>query len=561
MKLKLIVAAAALISLFSCSDVDYLVGSNLVSDNLRYTMVTGQTTPLDVNLLKVDSLSGYSQSYVTIGSIRDEELGLTSRSCALRLFPINRTLVFGDDPVVKRLHLSLCLDTVSVNSDTQRRILQNVNVYAVDDELDPRFTYDCNGDISSKVDWSRRISIGTPVINGRDSLSFDFSTDYARQFLSLTQEDLKDIVSYRRKIQGFYLNTDEPVGNAGRINLFKVQLGYDASYNSLTGNYAKLVVNGNFNGVRKDTMYFFYLSPNAMYDVDSLLVNTSSGSLPQYALNLTSQDASKTTVLQGQTDYLCIEGGGGLKPHISAKSLKRDVLNIIRGNGHDPSKVTFSKASLVFDYDAPDARYEGLDYFPQMLSPTIRMYSVDTTGGANTRLIHYDGISDASSESENQGDIDLSLQQYSPDITYHLQEIISTDDETLDKGYYDIWLLIMYYKTVTTVNQSASDLSDYYSMLAYQQYYSSMYGGYGGYGYGGYGYGGYGYGGYGYDPYTNYYSYMMAAQYASQSSTSTSTNLELDKERFYKAKLCGPTYPDPDRRPRLVFSYAAPKDN
>jgi len=553
MKLKLIAATAAIAAcLCSCADVDYLVGSNLVPDNLRYTMITGQTIPLNVDIQAVDSLSGYSQSYVTIGSIRDEDLGLTSRASALRLFPINDTLLFGENPVVKRLHLSLELDTVSVYVENQRRILQNVNVYAVTDELNPKYTYNCNEDFTSKVDWSKRICIGTPVINGTDSLSFDFTLDYAQQFLSLTQEDLTDIDRYRKKIQAFYLNTDEPIGNSGRINLFSVQLGYDASYNTLSGNFARLDINAEFDGERKDTSYYFYLSPNAMYDVDSLLVNTSAGQLPQYALNLTTQDASNAAVLKSKTDYLCVEGGGGLKPHISAKDIKRDVLEIIKNNGHDPSKVTFSKASLMFDYDAPDAKYEGLDWFPDMLSPTVRLYVTDTTGGVSTRMVAYDGISDASNDSENQGDIDLSHQRYSPDITYHLQELITANDTTVDKGYYDVWLLIMYYKTVTTTDTSSSELSDYYSMLAYQSYYSNMYGGYGGYS---------GYGGYGYDSYSNYYSYLMAAQYASQNSTTTSTNIELDKERFYKAKLCGPTYPDPDRRPRLVFSYAVPKEN
>ena len=92
-------------------------------------------------------------------------------------------------------------------------------------------------------------------------------------------------------------------------------------------------------------------------------------------------------------------------------------------------------------------------------------------------------------------------------------------------------------------------------MLAYLSYYNNMYGGYG---YGGYGYGGYG--GYGYgDPYSNYYSYMMAAQYAGSNTTSTSTSLQLDPLRYYKATFYGPACQDEQKRPRLVFSYSVPK--
>ena len=541
-KLNLIAAIAAAAAVISCTDANYIVGSNLVPDNLRYTIITGQTTPLQVDLRLLDSLSGYSQYHATIGAIRDEDLGLTRRASVLRLFPINDTLIFGDDPEVKSFHLSMALDTVSVLDADQMHILQSVGVYAADDDLNPKYTYDCNEDFSSKVDWSRPICVGTPIINGEDSLSFDFTSEYAEQFLSLTQDDLEDISLYRKKIRPFYLNTDDPSSGSGRINLFSFQVNYDTDYYTLSGNYARLDVSGTFDGTRKDTSYFFYLSPDNMYDVDSLLTNTSAGSLPQYALNLTTQDASKTAGLQARTDKLIIEGGGGLKPHISAKALKSSVREIISANGHDPDKVSFSKASLVFDYDAPDEKYDGLDFFPDVLSPTVRGHVTDTTGGVSTRVVQYNNLTDASNSSENQGDIDLSLQRYAPDITYHLQEILSASDEDLDAGLYDIWLLIMYYNTVTTTDSSAEEMSEYYSQLAYLSYYNSMYGGYGSYGSG-------------YNSYSNYYSYMLAAQYASQSATTTSTNVELDTERFYKGILCGPLYEDPDRRPRLVFSY------
>ena len=101
-------------------------------------------------------------------------------------------------------------------------------------------------------------------------------------------------------------------------------------------------------------------------------------------------------------------------------------------------------------------------------------------------------------------------------------------------------------------------MKEYYQNLAYANYYNSMYdpygyGGYGGYGYGGYGYG---YGGYGYG-YSNYYNYMIAAQYASASSQSkTSTSLQLDKDRFYACRLGGVEAQDKDKRPRLELIYS-----
>ena len=542
--------AAALVCCLSCVETEYGIGGNFIPENLKYTMVTNQKVFLDVDNSPTDSLSGYSSNWVTIGAIRDEDLGLTTRASVLYLMPLSDTLDFGKDPVFKRMHLAIALDSVNVADESQRNILQSVNVYSLKETVDPRYDYDCNADFKDKVDWDRSIVRNSPVINGKDSLSLDFTKEYASQFLSLTQDDLSDISKYKKKIKGFYVNTDIPGDNSGRINMFHLQLGYDSAY--LTGNFAKLDISSTFNGVEKDSSYFFYLSPSKMFNVDSLLYNTAAGNLPQYALNLTSQDSRKSEKVKGS---LCVEGGGGLKPHILAKSLKDQVRSIIEINGHNPDKVTLTKASLSFYYDAPDETYEGLKLFPIMLSPTVRMHGVDTTGGVSTKKVIYDGISDSSSSSENQGDINYSRQCYAPDITYHLQALLSADDSAIERGDYDIWLLIMAYRTIVT-DSSASEMSDYYSALAYQQYYNNMYGGYGGYGYGGYGYGGYG--GYGYDPYSNYYSYMMMANMYSDPSSSTSVSLELDKDRFYKALLCGKDHPDESRRPKLVFSYIIP---
>ena len=162
------------------------------------------------------------------------------------------------------------------------------------------------------------------------------------------------------------------------------------------------------------------------------------------------------------------------------------------------------------------------------------------------------GLTDSSDSQEDQGDIDRSNLQFSPDITYHLQALLKMDDEKIDNGNYDIWLLTMADEEVTTASTAQSDeMSEYYQYLAYQNYYNDMYGygGYGGYGYGGYGYGGYGGG------YSNYYSYMMAAMYMNANSgSSTSLKTQLDINRFYRFALNGPTASG--RRPelRLVFS-------
>ena len=185
--------------------------------------------------------------------------------------------------------------------------------------------------------------------------------------------------------------------------------------------------------------------------------------------------------------------------------------------------------------------------FPKVLSPTVKISS-DT-------LVAFAGLTDASVSSENQGEINRSLCNYAPDMTHHVQQIIRQTDS--DISDYDIWMLIMWYETTTTTNSEANEMAQYYQQLAYYSYYNQLYGG----GYGGYGsyygsYGGYGgYGGYGYN---NYYNYMMMAQYASSAATTTSSDSELDKDRYYNCYLCGPGAEG--KKPELTLTYALPKE-
>jgi hypothetical protein len=200
--------------------------------------------------------------------------------------------------------------------------------------------------------------------------------------------------------------------------------------------------------------------------------------------------------------------------------------------------------------------YLDMKYFPSVLSPTVRTLFKDSDG---VESISFAGLTDASVSTEDQGDIDRSNMVYSPDITYHLQEVLRrTDLDTATDA--DIWLLTIH--TEKVAEASGVDNS-YYQQMMYAMYYNSLYGGgyggYGGYGYGGYGYGGYGYGGYGgYGGYSNYYSYMMLAQMmAAQSQQQYSYNTELDKDRYYCGKLCGPQSKNP---PKFRVTFALPKE-
>lgn len=571
MKFAFRTLAAALFCCLSCVEIDSGLGGNLIPADQTYTIHPTKTLlpPGSIRMQPADSLSGYSQTRITVGAIRDDEFGLTTRRCALTLVPARDSLDFGNVAAAKvvRFHFAAAFDTVSVSRSDQRNILQGVRVHSLSEPVRPGRDYDCNGS-NLKVDYSKQIINGGAVLNGADSLSFDFTEEYARRFLQITQDDLGSFSRYTRKIPGIVISTDEPLGNGGRINIFELQTGYDSQVQYVTGNYAmlNLLCDYNYDGVPEtDTAFFFAFGLMDFVKMDSLFQNSSRGNYPEYGLNLTSHE---TRPLAGDAgEEMLVEGGGGLKPVISALALKHLAEDLIAAEGGDPAAAVINKARIVLPFRFP-ADYRDMYKYPDMLSPTCRIRQNDTT-------VMYAGLTDSSSSDENQGDINRSTLRYEPDITYHLQELLKihetpvegeSDTDRLRRakllgGEYDIWMIITAHEVVESTSTSSS-LSDYYQMLMYQQYYNNMYyggyGGYGGYGYGGYGYGGYGGYGYGYDPYTNYYSYMMMASMMGSSSSSSSTTDMLDKDRYYCAALYGPAYPDASLRPvfELTFSLA-----
>lgn len=532
----------------SCVVTDETLGSNLIPIEQTYKFYT-ERIPIDqIEVRMADSLSGYSSSRLVIGAVSDEDYGMTTRSSAITLVPLfNDSLEIGRNPEFKNFRFAIGRDTLSSNSEDQLRILQNINVYELDRALDASKDYDCNKPLQPSAN---KVAEGTPIYNGGDSLVFYFTKEYGEKFLSLKPEDFKDFETYTGKFPGIYLDTDLPAGDGGRIDLFSLQLGYDVDYYYLTGNFAKLNYSAEFDGERKDTCVYFYYGASDFYNTDSLLTSTTTGNYPQYALNLTSQ---QTEDREGYaTDKIYFEGGGGLKPVVRAEHLIELAQQAIASKGADPEQVVINKASLVFPFEFP-ADYLDMTYWPQILSPTCKLVTEDEENGE--KVATFMGLTDSSSSDENQGDVNRSILNYAPDITYHMQELLKIDRDDLEnartqnllRGEYDIWLLIMANEQITTTTSGNQDLSDMYNYLAYQSYYNSMYGG---------GYYGYGYGGYG-SYYSNYYNYSMMAAYAASSSTSTSNVVMLDKDRFYKAELNGPESTT-GRVPVLELTFAVP---
>ena len=107
MKTRFLALAAALLCCYSCIETDTTLGGNLVPTVETYTFYTVEIPLEGISTQMADNLSGYSDSRMTIGAIREPEYGLTTRASAVSLIPLfEDELNMGKDPVFKRFHFS-----------------------------------------------------------------------------------------------------------------------------------------------------------------------------------------------------------------------------------------------------------------------------------------------------------------------------------------------------------------------------------------------------------------------------------------------------------------------
>ena len=430
MKLKLIGGFAAVIALAaSCIDVNERLGEEFIPDDQNYSFYTTTLDIDDMRMETADSLSGYNVYRISIGAIMDDgTFGLTRRTSAFYIVPLADTLDYGTAGTqkLKYFHLAAPYDSVSCQRLDQAHILQNINVYALEEPMKLS-----QGAPALVYDKTKRITRGVPVCNGADSLSFNFTDEFAQKYMM--------------------------------------------SSGAREGSYAELHFSAEYEGERKDTSFLFYLGPASKYDLSEETA-TNISSYPQLAY-IQAEHSSKG--LEGPvTDIAYYEGGRGIKPVVKAQSIKDKLTAEIVKNGGDPSTVIINRAYLELPFEFPED-YVDMRFFPTTLSPTTRV-----VGDSGTET--FVGLTDASISDEDPGTINRSLLKYTPYITYHLQQLLRLEDVSKIENY-DIWFLALADESITSTSSGSSELSDYYQQMAYASYYNSMYGGYGSsYSYGSY---------------------------------------------------------------------------
>ena len=109
--------AALLMTCWSCVHLDYNLGADYLADDQQFDTFVAEFPLEDIRMAPADSLSGYSQTRITFGAIRDELFGLTTRSSAITLVPMYDSLDYGSNArfryfavlYLKKIFLAVCL--------------------------------------------------------------------------------------------------------------------------------------------------------------------------------------------------------------------------------------------------------------------------------------------------------------------------------------------------------------------------------------------------------------------------------------------------------------------
>ena len=220
------IAAIGAILLISaaCIKINEELGESFIPTEHRWDVFTPDAVELkNIRLQMADSISGYNTSRFTFGAVKDDISGISVRSTSFTLVPVRDTMDFGKEGTmkIKQFHFSAVRDTLSMVYDNEVGILQNVIVSELKKPLDSTILYMgafSNPEVLNKyVDISNRITDGIPVYSGGDSLSFDFSLEFAERFVQkLKKADMDSLALFLNDLPGIFITTDAPDFNGGR---------------------------------------------------------------------------------------------------------------------------------------------------------------------------------------------------------------------------------------------------------------------------------------------------------------------------------------------------------
>ena len=227
---KALLLTALPLAFAACVQTSSEIGKDLIDKSLLYDTYTVEFPIEDIRLRRADDLSGFSDTRITIGAIRDETFGLTTRTSAFTLVPAVDTLDLGTDPRPVKFTVRFEADTISTAYEGQERIIQNLFVYSLSDTLSSKRS-GTNLEVSHGTEIITR---GIPIYDGKDSLVLEFTDAFAQRYIDalkrhgpvlVDRTEGSTVNKYRdfmADVPGIYIETDLPEGLGGRINLFNL---------------------------------------------------------------------------------------------------------------------------------------------------------------------------------------------------------------------------------------------------------------------------------------------------------------------------------------------------
>ena len=216
---RLAAIGAILFGSASCVDINEELGENFIPTDQLWDVFVDSEPLEEIVLRTADSLSAYSTKRITFGAINDGVLGTTRKASSFTLVPAIADLDLGKNTVVRQFHFNAVRDTLSTMNDNDQRMIQNVRVYSLKKQIDSTVLYtnafnpgvrDKDETVDNRdrfIDFSKYITVGVPVYNGGDSLSFDFSKAYAdalvagiKQFQTEVAEEKQDTLKDAAKV-------------------------------------------------------------------------------------------------------------------------------------------------------------------------------------------------------------------------------------------------------------------------------------------------------------------------------------------------------------------------
>ena len=289
---RLAAIGAILLGSASCVDINEELGKNLIPTDQKWNVYTPEAADLqDIRLQMAADLSGYSTTRFTFGAVNDSRFGTNVKSTSFTLVPLYDTLDFGKNTKIRQFHFTAVRDTLSVVKEEQLRMLQNVYVSELKKALDSTVLYMgafMNPQISEEfLGDKEQITVGTPVYDGGDSLSFDFSKEFTERFVEKVKKaDLDSMDLYVQQVPGIYITTDLPAGEGGRINMFNLSILTGDGY--VSGNYAQLKFTAEYEHSEEpiDTSFMFFFGPAEFMTDESTEYPT------QFAFNASDHETS-----------------------------------------------------------------------------------------------------------------------------------------------------------------------------------------------------------------------------------------------------------------------------